>query len=43
MIFLDTAVNTFFANAGGVDFLGTIFAIPVIIIIIISMLRAFNI
>lgn len=40
--FLDTAVNTFFSNAGGVDFIGTMFAIPVIFYIIASMLRPFN-
>ena len=43
MTFLDTAVNTFFSNAGGVDFLGTLFAIPIIAIIIITILRPFNI
>ena len=41
--FLDTAVNTFFSNAGGIDFLGSLFALPVIVIIFISLLRPFNI
>ena len=41
--FLDIAVNTFFTNSGGVDFLGTLFAIPIIAIIIIVVLRPFNI
>jgi hypothetical protein len=41
--FLDTAVNTFFTNAGGVNFLGTLFALPVIVIIIITILRPFNV
>lgn len=41
--FLDTAVNTFFTSGGGVQFIGTIFAIPIIIIIIITILRPFNI
>jgi hypothetical protein len=43
MTFLDTAVNTFFSNAGGIDFLATIFSIPVIIAIISAILRPFNI
>lgn len=43
MTFLDTAVNTFFSNAGGLDFLGTLFAIPVIVAIISAMLRPFNV
>lgn len=41
--FLDIAVNTFFSNAGGLNFLGTLFSIPLIVIIIITMLRPFNI
>jgi hypothetical protein len=40
---LDIAVNSFFSNAGGVDFLGTIFAIPVVIVIIVFILRSFNV
>lgn len=43
MTFLDTAVNTFFSNAGGVVFLATLFAFPIIIIIIVSLLRPFNV
>jgi len=41
--FLDTAVNTFFTNAGGVNFLGALFALPIIVIIIITILRPFNV
>lgn len=41
--FLDIAVNTFFTNAGGINFLGTIFALPVIAIILITILRPFNV
>jgi hypothetical protein len=41
MTFLDTAVNVFFTNAGGLDFLGTIFAIPLIFAIVASMIRPF--
>lgn len=41
--FLDTAVNTFFTNAGGIVFIGTLFAIPVIIVLIVTILRPFNI
>ena len=40
--FLDTAVNIFFTNAGGTDFIGTIFAIPVIVLIVVSLLRTFQ-
>lgn len=43
MTFLDISVNTFFSNAGGLNFLGTIFAIPIIIAIIVSILRPFNV
>ena len=41
--FLDTAVNTFFSNAGGLQFLGTIFALPIVFAIFISIIRPFNI
>ena len=41
--FLDIAVNTFFTNAGGVNFAGTLFAIPVIIVLMIIILRPFNV
>lgn len=41
--FLDQAVNVFFSGSGGVDFLATLFAIPIIVAIIISMLKPFNI
>ena len=37
--FLDQAVNTFFINAGGLDFLGFMLAIVVIYTIIISLIR----
>lgn len=40
--FLDIAVNTFFTSAG-TAFIGTIFAIPVIIVLIIIILRPFNV
>ena len=43
MTFLDQAVNIFFSNAGGVDFLGTIFAVPVIIAIFLAILRPFDV
>ena len=43
MTFLDTAINTFFSNAGGVDFLGLLFAVPIIIVIIAIVLRPFNV
>ena len=43
MTFLDTAVNTFFSNAGGVDFIGLLFSIPIIVFIISSLLRPFNV
>jgi len=40
--FLDTSVNLFFSNAGGVDFMYTLFAIPVLYAIIAPFIRAFN-
>ena len=39
--FLDNSVDTFFSNSGGLNFLGTIFAIPVIFAIVASMIRPF--
>jgi len=43
MTFLDMAVNNFFANAGGVDFLGVLFSIPVIFGIMSSIIRPFDV
>lgn len=43
MTFLDIAVNTFFVNAGGVDFLKVMFAIPIIVVIIVFILKPFNV
>jgi hypothetical protein len=43
MTFLDQAVNIFFTSAGGVDFLGTLFAVPIIITIFISLLHPFDV
>jgi hypothetical protein len=40
---LDIAVNSFFTSAGGVDFLGTFFAIPIIFAIIFAMIKPFDI
>jgi hypothetical protein len=40
---LDLAVNTFVVNAGGINFLATLFAIPVIIIIFASIIRPFDV
>jgi hypothetical protein len=39
--FLDNSVDTFFTNSGGLDFLGTLFAIPLIFAIVASMIRPF--
>lgn len=39
---LDTAVNLFFTYAG-TDFIATIFAIPIISIIVISFIRPFDV
>lgn len=41
--FLDQAVNIFVQNAGGVDFINTLFAVPIIIFIISAMIRPFNV
>ena len=41
--FLDIAVNTFFTNAGGLNFISTIFAVPIIIVLMIIILRPFNV
>jgi hypothetical protein len=43
MTLLDQAVNIFFTNAGGVDFLGTLFAIPVIFAIFLALIRPFDV
>jgi len=43
MTFLDQAVNIFFSNAGGTDFMGVLFAVPVIVIIISAIIRPFNV
>lgn len=43
MTFLDTAVNTFFTNAGGQPFLATLCAMIIIIVMIITILRPFNV
>jgi len=43
MDFLDQAVNIFFTSAGGLDFLGTLFAVPVIITIFITLLHPFDV
>jgi hypothetical protein len=43
MEYLSQAVNIFFTSAGGLDFLGTLFAIPVIIAIFASLIRPFDV
>jgi hypothetical protein len=43
MTFLDQAVNIFFSGAGGLDFLGTIFAIPVIVAIFLTLSHPFDV
>jgi hypothetical protein len=39
---LDIAVNTFFTSAGP-DFIGVMFAMPVIVVIIVFIIRPFNV
>jgi len=39
---LDNAVNTFFENAGGTDFLGLCFGFVIIIAILIALVRPFD-
>jgi hypothetical protein len=41
--FLDNAVNTFFVNAGGSNFLATLCAVSVIIVLLVVILRPFNV
>ena len=43
MDFLDQAVNIFFTSAGGLDFLGTLFAVPVIITIFMALMHPFDV
>jgi len=42
-VFLDQAVNNFTTSAGGINFLGTLFAIPIIIAIYITLIRPFDV
>jgi hypothetical protein len=40
---LDISINSFFTQAGGTDFIGLLFAIPVIFAIVYSIVRPFNV
>ena len=43
MTFLDQAVNTFFSNSGGVDFLALLVSVIIIYAIISSIMRPFEV
>lgn len=43
MIFLDTAVNTFFTNAGGLDFIAFLISVIIIWAIISALIRPFEV
>lgn len=43
MTFLDNAVNTFFSNAGGIDFLALLCSVIIIWAIISALIRPFEI
>jgi hypothetical protein len=39
---IDETVNFFFAQLGGLDFLGLVFAMVIILVIIMSLIRPFD-
>ena len=43
MTFLDTAVNTFFSNAGGLDFIAFLISVIIIWAIISALIRPFEV